>query len=228
MSALPRAVVFDLDGTLVETLPDIADALNRALAESGVPALPAAETRLMIGAGAKVLVERALTASGLAGDDGLLDRCYDRFLEHYTAVPAAGSAPFPGVRAALDGLAAAGCGMGVCTNKPHALTGTILEALDLARYFGDAVLGGDALSVHKPDAGHLLAVLERLGAAPADSAMVGDSATDVAAARNAGVPVIVVTFGYTDIPAAELGADAVIDSFAALDAALRGLQAPYS
>jgi phosphoglycolate phosphatase len=223
MPALPRAVVFDLDGTLVETLPDIADALNRALAERGIPHLPHEETRLMIGAGARVLVERALEARDLGGDTGLVDDCYARFLHHYEAVPAAKSEPFPGVCNALDALAAAGCGLGVCTNKPHGLTLTILEALGLAGYFGEAVLGGDALPVHKPDGEHLLAVLDRLGAAPHEAVMVGDSATDVAAARNAGVRVVVVPFGYTGTPAGALGADGVVESFDALESALRGL-----
>lgn len=212
-AAPPRAVVFDLDGTLVDTLGDILTALNRVMDEEGLRAIAYGEGRLMVGGGARRLVEQALAEAGGGADTARVDACYARFLDYYLAAPAIESRPFAGVTEVLARLAAAGHLFGVCTNKPHEITLRLLDALDLARFFGAAVLGGDALSVRKPDAAHLLAVLGQLGATPERALMVGDSETDVATARNAGVPVAVVDFGYTAKPAAELGADAVISSF---------------
>ncbi len=213
-SRFPRteAVVFDLDGTLVDTAPDLGGALNRLLAEYGRPGLPLADIRHMIGDGAAKLVERGFSASGGYPDDpGLL---VSRFLTLYEQGIADLSRPFDGVAEALDRLGAAGLRLGVCTNKPSIPTQQVLSALDLERRFA-AVAGGDG-PARKPDPRHLLGVIERLGARAENTVMVGDSANDVAAARAAGTPVIVVTFGYTVIPARELGADAVIESFAEL------------
>jgi len=221
--APPRAVVFDLDGTLVDTLADILSALNRVMGEESLRAIAYDEGRVMVGGGARWLVEQALAEAGGVTDTARIDACYARFLEYYLAEPAAASRPFAGVTEALDRLAAAGHLFGVCTNKPHEITLRVLEALDLSRYFGAAVLGGDALPIRKPDAAHLLAVLGQMGATPERALMVGDSETDVATARNAGVPVVVVDFGYTAKPAAELGADAVISSFAELPGAISRL-----
>jgi len=227
-SAAPRAVVFDLDGTLVDTVHDICDALNLALADHALRPMTLDETRLMIGAGAHTLVVRALAAAGAPADEALAEACFARFLDRYAAAPSVRSEPYPGVREALSALSDAGCALGVCTNKPHALTRAILEALELAPFFGEAVVGGDALPVRKPDPGHLLAVLERAGAQPDAAVMVGDSATDVAVARAAGARVVLVAFGYTDRPAATLGADGVIAHFDELGGALRRLWAPAS
>lgn len=217
-----RAVVFDLDGTLVDTLPDILPALNRVMAEEGRRAVTYEEGRRMMGRGSRKMIERAWAATGPHADEHALDRYCDRFLDYYLAAPAGLSAPYPGALDALQSLSAAGAVLGVCTNKPHEVTLKLLEALSLLPCFA-AVLGGDALQVRKPDAGHLLAVLERLGAAVDSAAMVGDSEIDVATARNAGVPVIVVDFGYTALPTAELGADSVISHFDELAGALAGL-----
>jgi len=214
--APPRAIVFDLDGTLVDTLADILNALNRVMTEEGLRDIAYAEGRVMVGGGARWLVEQALRDAGAGNDTGRLDACYARFLDYYLAAPAVASRPFAGVTETLARLGTAGHRFGVCTNKPHEITLRVLEALDLDRFFGAAVLGGDALAVRKPDAGHLLAVLGQMGAGPDRALMVGDSETDVAAARNAGVPVALVDFGYTARPAAELGADAVISSFGEL------------
>jgi len=212
----PRAIVFDLDGTLVDTLGDILNALNRVMVEEGLRDIAHEEGRIMVGGGARWLVEQALAEAGGGADTARVDACYARFLDYYLAAPAVASRPFPGVTEVLGRLAADGHLFGVCTNKPHEITLRVLEALDLARFFGAAVLGGDALAVRKPDAAHLLAVLGQMGADPARALMIGDSETDVAVARNAGVPVAVVDFGYTARPASELGADAVISSFAEL------------
>lgn len=219
---LPRlapldAVIFDLDGTLVDTAPDLGDALNRLLSEHGRDAIGADGLRRMIGDGVAKLVERGFLATGgLPGELGGLVR---RFLALYEPAIADRSLPFPGVVQTLAALKQAGLRLGVCTNKPDEATRRLLEALDLHRYF-DAVSGGD-VPARKPDARHLLGVVERLGTAPARALMVGDSTNDVAAARNANVPVVVVSFGYTVVPATELGADAVVDSFAELAALLK-------
>jgi phosphoglycolate phosphatase len=219
---LPRfgqldAVIFDLDGTLVDTAPDLGSALNRLLAEHGRESIGADGIRRMIGDGAAKLVERGFLATG--GLPTPLPSLVDRFLAFYEPAVAETSRPFPGVVATLERLGGAGLRLGVCTNKPDAATHRLLDALGLTRHFA-AVSGGD-VPARKPDARHLLGVVERLGATPARALMVGDSSNDVTAARNAGIAVIVVSFGYTATPAAALGADAVIDDFAELAALLK-------
>jgi phosphoglycolate phosphatase len=213
------AVVFDLDGTLVDTAPDILAYLNEMLAELGRPGLDLSEIRPMIGDGVKNLLIRGLDASGGTPADIDLNTLFHRFLERYTEEPARLSRPFEGVIDVLDALQAAGVRMGVCTNKPQRPTDRLLARLGLDRYF-DSVIGGDVLAIRKPDPGHLLAVLEHLDVDPARAALVGDSAADQKAAKAAGVPCILVSFGYTKTPAADLGADGVIDRFADLPAVL--------
>jgi phosphoglycolate phosphatase len=214
---LPRfgsldAVIFDLDGTLVDTAPDLGDALNHLLVEHRRNPIAPEGIRRMIGDGAAKLVERGFIASG--GLPSPLPSLVQRFLAIYEPIIADRSRPFPGVTATLARLVAAGIRLGVCTNKPDIATRRLLATLDLARYF-DAVSGGD-VPARKPDARHLLGVIAQLAAPPERSLMVGDSTNDVMAARNAGIPVVVVSFGYTSTPAAQLGADALIDDFAAL------------
>jgi len=214
---LPRfeqrdAVIFDLDGTLVDTAPDLGGALNRLLAEHGRPPIGADGIRRMIGDGAAKLVERGFAATG--GLPVALPSLVERFLAIYEPNIAETSRPFRGVVETLKRLNDAGLRLAVCTNKPDEATRRLLAALDLDRYFA-AVSGGD-VPARKPDARHLLGVLQQLGSQPSRSLMVGDSTNDVAAARNAGVPVVVVSFGYTAIPATRLGADAVIDDFGVL------------
>ena len=204
-----RVAIFDLDGTLVDTAPDIVDALNRALADAGLPGVDDRTGRSFIGGGARQLVKLGMAASGGASDEALLDRTFDRFLAYYGEGSTAQSTVYPGVREALDLFASEGLQMGVCTNKPHEISLSVLDALDLRRYFR-AVIGGDSLPERKPDARHLLETAERALPGYRQALMVGDSATDVAAARNANVPVVVVSYGYTETPADDLGADAVI------------------
>lgn len=157
----PRAIVFDLDGTLVDTLHDILSALNRVMGEEALRAITYDEGRVMVGGGARWLVEQAMREAKGDTSTARIDACYARFLDYYLAAPAVSSRPFDGVTDMLTRLGAAGHLFGVCTNKPHEITLCVLEALDLSRFFGAAVLGGDALGVRKPDAGHLLAVLGR-------------------------------------------------------------------
>ena len=223
-----EAVVFDLDGTLVDTAPDLHAHLNELLAELGRAPVGLDSVRPMIGDGARVLIQRALTATGGPPNGVTLDDLVTRFVARYTEDPLRGGALFPGAAEALAALAVRGAGLGVCTNKPQRPTERLLELLDVARHFGrGAVIGGDALPVRKPDGGHLRAVLERLGVAdePGRAAMVGDSRNDVLTARAVGVPCVVVTFGYTTVPPGELGADVVIDRFGELLPALDRLAA---
>jgi phosphoglycolate phosphatase len=216
------AVVFDLDGTLVDSAPDLQAHVNSLLEELGRPGLELNDVRLLVGDGARTLLRRGLEATGgvPAGVD--LDLLYARFLERYTACPADNSTVHGGVVEVLQRLGTEGLRLGVCTNKAQAPTDRLLAALGLERFFA-AIVGGDAVPAKKPDPGHLHAVLERLGAAPARSVMVGDSEHDVLAARSLGVPSVLVSFGYTPVPARALGADWVIDHFADLPAALASL-----
>jgi phosphoglycolate phosphatase len=223
MPALRRtAIVFDLDGTLVDSAPDLCDALNRMLARRGRPPVEPAAIRAMIGDGARALVRRGLEGGGGVGDEAAFEAAVAEFLAHYDAHLADRSRPFPGVIEALTQLSAAGCRLGVCTNKAERFSRKLLDALGLGQFFA-AVVGGDSLPARKPDPAHLVGALAQMGARPAEAVMVGDSANDVAAARGAGVPVVVVSFGYTRTPAAALGGDRLIDHFDELAAALAAL-----
>jgi phosphoglycolate phosphatase len=226
MTALsPLTAVFDLDGTLVETAPDLVEALSATLATEGVPPLPYEQARRMIGAGARALVQRGLNAADHSVSPERLDQLHAFFLDHYSGHIAEKSHPYPGCVEAIDRLAASGARLAVCTNKLEGLAIQLLEALSLADRF-QAIVGGDTYGIGKPDPSSLLGAIERVGGDPLRTVMVGDSSTDVGAARAAGVPVIVATFGYTVTPAAELGGDVLIDRFDELDAAIaRVLQA---
>ncbi len=219
-----EAVVFDLDGTLIDSAPDLRTAVNRMLADRGRRGLGLGAVTAMVGDGVHKLVERALAATGKeTPTDGEIARATRRFIDFYEGHGADLTRAYAGAVEALKCLRDEGYALGICTNKPHRATCGILGALDLEGYFS-AVLGGDSLDgVRKPDPRHLLAVLERLGATRGNAVMVGDTENDVAAARGAGVPVIAVAFGYAKVPAAELGADAVIGHFDELPDAIRRL-----
>ncbi len=209
------AVVFDLDGTLVDTAPDILAHMNDMLTELGRPALDLTDIRSMIGDGVRQLLRRALEASGGMPGDVDIEALFLRFLDLYTEQPARHGRAFDGVVPLLVTLKDRGVKLGVCTNKPQRPTDRILATLGLDGFF-DAVIGGDMLAVRKPDPIHLTTVLQRLAAAPARAMLIGDSATDLETARAAKVPCTLVSFGYTETPAADLGADRVIDHFAEL------------
>ena len=222
MSSLPRAVVFDLDGTLVDTAPDLTAALNHVLPRAGRDPVGVADVRAMVGQGLRKLIERALTATGGIPDGVDLEAMFEGAFEYYAAHLTDRSVPFPAATDVLDRLAEAGVALGVCTNKPAALSERLLSELGLAGYFA-AVLGGDSLAVKKPDAGHLLTTLERMNARPREAVMIGDSKADVDAARAAGVAVVAVSYGYTMIPAEELGADAIVHTLSDLPGTLARL-----
>lgn len=207
-----HALVFDLDGTLIDSAPDLLAALNRVLAEEDLPPVGLDDVKRMVGDGAAKLVERGFADTGAPVEPAALPGLVQRFLVHYSAGRHAMTTTFPGVVETLTTLRGHGCRLGVCTNKPYAPTMEILDLLGLAEFFG-AVTGGDSLPVRKPDPGHLLGTLDLLGAASAQAVMIGDSMNDVAVARAAGVPAVVVRYGYTRTPVEELGADAIFDRF---------------
>ena len=215
-------IVFDLDGTLVDTAPDLMGTLNTVLGEEGLPPLPYEMAPLLVGRGAKVMLERGFAADGQPLDEPEASRLFDRYIEVYLGRIADHSRPFPGVLDALDRLEAEGAILAVCTNKRTDLSLAVMNALDLTKRF-KVIVGPDMALRPKPDASHLLRTVELAGGDPKRTVMVGDSINDVLAAKNAEIPVVVVTFGYTDVPAKDLGGDALIDRFDELDAAVAKL-----
>ena len=215
------ALLFDLDGTLVDSLPDLAAAANRLLGELGLKPLGEAEISLMVGDGVAKLVERALAAAGAGGV--ALGPAVERFSAIYGAGAITRTRPYPGVREGLAALAEAGYSLAVCTNKPARATRAVLDGLGLGRYFA-VVLGGDSVATRKPDPGPLIAALDRLGIAPGDAAMVGDHRNDVLAARAAGAKAIFARYGYGLATLGDLAPDAMIERFSDLPRALRDLE----
>jgi phosphoglycolate phosphatase len=215
-------IAFDLDGTLVDTAQDLVGALNTVLHEQGLPPLPLAVARVMVGRGARALIQQGFAAAGEPLDAADTQPLFERFIDIYRARIADESRPFEGCEAALDDLSAAGAILAVCTNKRTDLSLALLDALGLTDRFA-AVIGADLAPAPKPDASHLLATIAAAHGSPARALMVGDSASDVGSARAAAIPSIVVTFGYTEIPAAELGGDHLIDRFADLPPLARRL-----
>lgn len=219
LSPAPAAIVWDLDGTLVDSAPDIAVALNTLLNEHGQHGHPVEMVRPMIGAGVAKLIERGFRASGAPLDEAACARLLPRFVEIYSAHATDQTRLVKNAREVLDQVYHAGARQAICTNKPHGLTMQILNALDIAGFFA-AVVGGDSTPEKKPHPLPLLTCLKQLGAAPADALMIGDSAADVGSARAAGVPMILVPDGYTGVPAASLGADYVVGSLSEIPASL--------
>ncbi len=215
------SVVFDLDGTLLDTLPGIHAALSALLAEENLPAPDREAVRRMIGDGAGALVRRGFEAAGRQLEEAEAERMHRRFLELYEADPAQGSAPYPGARELVDALRAAGRRLGICTNKPQQATELLLERFGFADCFA-SVLGGDRLPFRKPDPRHLAAVLDGLEASPSRTVMVGDSRNDVEAARGLGLPCILLRHGYGPDPADRLGADEVVEDLFELTHLLLG------
>jgi phosphoglycolate phosphatase len=215
MPQTPIAIIFDLDGTLVDTAPDLLAALNAVLTVEGHDPIVPADLRHLVGHGARAMFEHALVKTGAPVSPDRLKGLTERFLAYYRANIARGSKPFPGVPETLDILAADGAGLGVCTNKPQDLTELLLSELALARHF-PAVIGGGRTPYSKPDPRHVMEVVMALKGRRERAVFVGDSPVDVAAARAAGIPVIAMSYGYTPVPVSALGADAVVDDFAEL------------
>ncbi len=222
MTRMPATIVFDLDGTLVDTAPDLLNALDAVIAPLGIAPVDRDVARNFIGGGARLLLTRALESAGQSVDAARLEELNSTFLTYYAAHIADDSQPFPGMVDALEQLAASGARLCVCTNKLEHLACQLLDALDLTRHFA-VITGGDTHGVPKPDPLPLNATIAAAGGDPARAVMVGDSRTDIAVAKAAGVPVVAVSFGYTEIPPAELGADLLIHHFSALNEAVNAL-----
>ena len=214
-----RTVVFDLDGTLADTAPDLTAALNHALGELGRPPVPAQDVRHMVGHGARALLQKGLAATG-AVSEALIEQGFPIFLAHYEAHIADLTRPFPGVEQALAALEADGVTLAICTNKLESLTHRFIAAIGWEGRFA-AIVGGDTLPVRKPDPAPLLEAIARAGGGPA--AFVGDSITDTDTARAAAIPCVALSFGFADRPADQLGADRVIDHWDELISALATL-----
>ena len=212
-------MVCDLDGTLVDSAPDLSAALNTVLAEQGLPTVPFEEIRLLVGGGALVLIKRAVARVG-APERYDTARMLGRFLDVYRSRLTRESRPFPGVAGALRTLADREHPLAVCTNKPEDLARRMLAELGLD-YFGDAVVGGDTFAFRKPDRRTLEAATERAGGDPARSVLIGDSRTDVETARSAGVPVILVSYGYRTDAIDDLAPDFVVHEFGSVPGVVR-------
>jgi phosphoglycolate phosphatase len=212
-------IIFDLDGTLIDTAPDLIDTLNVIFAREGLPPVPYDAARNAIGGGAKTMIARGIEAEGRVFSDQKLEQMFADFIAHYSDHVAVHSRPFPGLVDALDTLAASGCRFAVCTNKLEKLSVLLLTELRLADRFV-AICGQDTFGIQKPDPEILRRTIAAAGGTLRQSIMIGDSNTDVRTARAAGVPVIAVDFGYSERPIAEFGPDQIISHFSQLPAAI--------
>ncbi len=212
-------IVFDLDGTLIDTAPDLVDTLNAVFAREGMPPVPYETARNLIGGGAKMMLARGIEAEGNAVAPAKLDQLFADFIAHYAEHIADRSRPFPGLAAALDVLAGDGYRFAVCTNKLERLSVLLLKQLKLADRF-EAICGQDTFGVQKPDPEMLRRTVLAAGGSLQRSIMIGDSATDIRTARAAGIPVIAVDFGYSERPVSEFAPDRIISHFAQLPAAV--------
>lgn len=217
-------VVIDLDGTLADTNRDLIPVLNRTVASAGLPPIPFGDVGHVVGHGAKAMIVRAFEYHGKTVEPLLLDRLFDVFLEDYEQNIAVGTVLFEGVETALDELAASGHLLAICTNKTIRMAEKLLTELGVRGRFA-AVTGGDSFDFRKPDPRHLLETIAQAGGDPARAVMVGDSRTDIDTAKAAGIPVVAVDFGYTDVPVRLLSPDVVISAFADLPREVRSLLA---
>jgi phosphoglycolate phosphatase len=217
-------IVFDLDGTLIDTAPDLIDTLNIVFAREGILPVPYDTARNMIGGGARSMIARGIEAEGHVFTPAKVDKLVADFIAHYSEHLADRSRPFPGLTEALDELAARGHRFAVCTNKLEHMSLLLLRKLRLASRFV-AICGQDTFGVQKPNPEILRRTIVLAGGDPRHAIMIGDSLTDILTARATDIPIIAVDFGYSETPVSELGPDSVISSFAQLPrsiAAIRG------
>lgn len=215
-------IIFDLDGTLIDTAPDLVATLNFIFGREGLPPVPYDTARNMVGRGARGMIERGLAEDGRVLAAGELDRLVEDFVSHYAEHIADRSRPFPGLEATLDELAAGGYRFAVCTNKREGLSRQLLDALGLSGRFV-AICGADTFGIQKPDPELLRRTIARAAGDTGRAVMVGDSDIDIATARAAGVPVVGVDYGYTETPVAELAPDRVISALSELPQAVFAL-----
>ena len=218
----PPLLVFDLDGTLIDTAPDLVETLNVIFAREGLPPVPFAKARKLIGGGARAMIVRGVEAESRVLSPTQIERLLDEFIAYYTEHIADRSRPFPGLTETLDTLAQQGHRFAVCTNKLERLSVQLLQRLDLASRFA-VICGQDTFGVQKPDPDVLRRTVLAAGGSPERAIMIGDSETDVRTAKSAGIPIVAVDFGYTERPVAEFRPDRIISHFAELPPALAAL-----
>jgi phosphoglycolate phosphatase len=215
-------IVFDLDGTLIDTAPDLVDTLNVIFAREGFAPLPYATARNLIAGGTKVMIARALEVKGRNLPPAKLEQMFADFIAYYSEHLADQSRPFPGLTDALDVLASRGCRFAVCTNKLERLSVLLLDKLKLRDRF-TAVCGQDTFGIQKPDPEILRRTVAAADGTLQNVVMIGDSITDIRTARAAGVPIVAVDFGYSERPIAEFGPDRTISHFAELPASIAAI-----
>jgi phosphoglycolate phosphatase len=213
-------VIYDLDGTLIDSAKDMQVAVSRVLADHGLPPVTEDDVRIFMGQGSKVTMDKAFTKYGKTLDDEALSAVTREFVRYYEADPVSHTQAFAGVSDVVARFDRLGLRQGVCTNKFERPSRMILEHLKLMPPIAD-VAGADTFPVRKPDPKHILMLVERMGGSPERAVMIGDSIHDVEAAHGAGLPAVLVSWGYTDRPASELGAEAVIQRFDGLPEALQ-------
>ena len=219
-------IAFDLDGTLVDSAPDLIGTLNRMLVEEGVPPVPMESASTLIGSGARALLVHGFEAAGAPVERAKSDELFERFLVDYAAHIADGSQPFEGVVETLERLSQRGAILVVATNKRSDLSELLLDKLDLTRHFA-AIVGPDRVSARKPSGAHLKEAVAIAGGDPERAIMVGDAAPDADAAKDAGMPCILTTFGFTPTPVEDLGGDVLIDDFEDVEEAIDGILSDF-
>lgn len=219
-------IAFDLDGTLVDSAPDLIGTLNRMLVEEGLPPVPMESASTLIGSGARALLVHGFEAAGAPVERAKSDELFERFLVDYAAHIADGSQPFEGVVETLERLSERGAILVVATNKRSDLSELLLGKLDLTRHFA-AIVGPDRVSARKPSGAHLKEAVAIAGGDPERAIMVGDAAPDADAARDAGMPCILTTFGFTPTPVEDLGGDVLIDAFEDAEEAIDGILSDF-
>ncbi|MCH9765267.1 MAG: phosphoglycolate phosphatase [Alphaproteobacteria bacterium] len=220
----PLTVVFDLDGTLIDTAPDLVRATNHVLAQINLAPVAAEKLKNWVGFGARRMIVQGLADAKVRQTEAQIDRLLEEFLTYYEANIAIDSQPYPGAVSALTRLQSAGHTLAMCTNKSEALARKLLAELALTDHFA-AIAGRDTFAVSKPEPDHLLNTVKAAGGTAQRAIMIGDSITDIATAKAAKIPVIGVTHGYTDRPIQDLGPDAIISHFDGLDSAIQGMRA---
>jgi len=216
---MTRSAIFDLDGTLAHTAPDLVGAANDLMAEQGLPPIDVSIAEKTAGFGAKALIRAAFDNANETYDDARVDALFQPFLDRYAARIADTSHLYEGTEAVLDELAQDGWLLGICTNKPEGLALELMKELGALERFG-ALLGADTLPVRKPNPEHLFQTITRIGGNPTQAVMIGDTDTDLKTARAAEIPCILTSFGYSHIPVARLKPDAIVDHFSQIPAAL--------
>lgn len=205
-------VIFDLDGTLIDTAPDLIDSLNYTVEAVDMAPFTFEDITHLVGQGVRVMIRRAFELRQVALDQETEDRLFDRYMVHYQAGMPGRSKPYAGVVDCMDRLAAAGMKLAICTNKTEQLAFPLIEGLGLLDRF-EVMTCGDTFPVRKPDAGHIYGTIERAGGDPALSVMIGDSVSDIRAAQNAGIPSVAVTFGYSDVPVETLNPSFIVSNY---------------